>query len=788
MESQTAFILTATYRKREEGTPEVRLFGKTESGAAVILLTHDFEPYFFVKRSDGSLVHRLEADSRVERVEDAYLTYNQVRERCLKVVTRVPSDVADIRDKLKSSGYTVFAADISYPLRFMYDKDLGPYVDFEGDLLNTEENGTEWYYLSDIRPSKKRFDPKLTYLSLDIENSMKREDKMIFCKGWATYDPWTKQINEGCLVGTEEEIIAAGEQLIYDVDPDIITGYNINQYDLPHIKRRANSLNITFNIGRGRGPIWPKYSKDSQDSEEKPSDGDIERWSCDGRIVADAWKLARARFRPKRETLAYVAEELGVGIKMDVDTSKIDEEWKKSRKKVMKYCARDARLALEILLKTEMMLDAQALAEVAMLPMEMCVLPRQSWLVDSRFIRAFDKAGAAVPCMNWDKVKKKKEKIKGALVVEPTGGVYEWLLVLDYKAMYPSIIMGYNLCYTTYVEDDTYGDTFKSPAGALFLKNDRGIVPKVIEELQSERDATKALHAETGKSVYKRVEGAIKILSNAVYGLFTSSFYRFTNKHIGETITALARENITRTIETLASMELSVLYGDTDSVFVQGPEGLGNCKSLGDRLVSELSTGSMKLELEKILKKWFTHGKKKRYIGLVAWPNEGEYYTRGYTSRRGDTFDYQGKVEDDLLREILTGDPAKACEKASKRVVSLLMGEVETERLIITRTVKKEAEYVHPERLPGVRAARKLTEWGYRWIPGTKLSWIVTDGSKTPIVVEPWIEGRHRPTPDLTYYARRIVETIKDITAVFGYDKNGLYSGTKPTSLFDFGG
>jgi DNA polymerase I len=789
MESANVFLLTGSYINIEKSVPEIRLFGRTSNGDSICLTTTDFHPYFYVRTKSSGVKFLLQLDERVTNIEEVELKVpkkgNPHLEPFLKITTRLPHDVPQIRRTLQDAGHEVYAADVLYHLRFLYDNGLGAFISVKGNYINDTDISVKGNYINDTDRVKtmvveewgtcEPFDPHLTYLSIDIENSMEREDKKIFCIGWSFKDG---EITEnGCIYGQEVEILQALVRLINEYDPDVITGYNINQYDLPHIARRAGSTDVSLSFGRDGTSPRPKYlGRAKRNDSGELADSDIERWLCNGRVVADAWKIARFTWHPKRETLRFVADSLGLAPKLDVDTAQIDDEWRRNRKKVREYCTHDAELALDILLESNMMFDARFMAEKAMLPLEFCILPKQSWLLDSLLIRRFDAQGWAVPCMQWGT--KVESKIKGAHVVQPEAGVYDWVFLLDFKAMYPSIIISDNMCYTTHIKDDK------------FTSKRVGLVPELMGELQDERDQAKKEHKVTGETYWDRIQWALKILSNAVYGLFTSAFYRFTNRHIGESITAHARRNIRYVLEALESSGYRVLYGDTDSVFVQGKGVEEACRCEADDISRSLTDGSMILELEKVFERWFTHGKKKRYVGYIYWPDDlrGQRYTRGYEVRRGDTFTYQDSVLSELLNGIVgmghDSDPEEACKGASRAVTDLLKGKVETEELIITKTVYPEDKYKNPDSMMGVRAARKLMAYGYRWIPGTKLSWVVTDGSKTPMVVEPWIPTRvEKPIPDLTYYARRVVDTVVDITAVFGYDRDGLYSGTKPTTL-----
>jgi DNA polymerase I len=105
---------------------------------------------------------------------------------------------------------------------------------------------------------------------------------------------------------------------------------------------------------------------------------------------------------------------------------------------------------------------------------------------------------------------------------------------------------------------------------------------------------------------------------------------------------------------------------------------------------------------------------------------------------------------------------------------------------VISRTCKGLDAYENPERQANIQTAKKLIAMGYEFIPGMKVSWIVTDSSKTPQVVEPYISGKEfTARPDYKYYAERLSQTASRITEVFGWTEKDLMSGMQQSTLFD---
>src|SRR3990172_5607050 len=188
------------------------------------------------------------------------------------------------------------------------------------------------------------------------------------------------------------------------------------------------------------------------------------------------------------------------------------------------------------------------------------------------------------------------------------------------------------------------------------------------------------------------------------------------------------------------------------------------------------------------MRPFFTQGKKKRYAGNVVWPKE-EFVVRGYEIRRTDAFELQSVAQREIFDLILKGDTNGAVDRAKELVQAVRRGTVPLapgnrepiEMLVISRTVKEEGSYVNPESMTNVQAFRKLKERGQEVVYGMKVSWIVTDGDRTPQEVEPFISGMPVTVePDWDYYARRLSQTLSYVTEVYGWDEKSLLAGALP--------
>ncbi|HNU34974.1 MAG TPA: DNA polymerase domain-containing protein [Methanomassiliicoccales archaeon] len=777
-------LLTASYSKGDNDGIIVELFGKTRDGRSITLRKTGFRPYFHVAAPPEDVLPYVQGKDDFLTIEpvDLFLINKGRVQNCSKVVIKFPWAVPQYRSELKRQGMEVFAADIPFHHRFIYDNDLPACFTARGEEVKgdyTTDLVVNLRGFTEIPP----FTPKLKILSFDIENSI--TDETIYTICYVIKDEGGIRAGEP-VIGTEKEMIERFSEVIQMEDPDVITGYNIDGYDIPFIMERAKKYGID-ELKWGRDHSTPRRVMNKF-------------WRCTGRLIADAWWAVKIEIKPKQETLNAVSksllgeEKLDVDMKMkvgeDYDPRAIDKEWLNNRDKVLAYCTRDAELALKILGKVGRIRKGMDLAAVSRMPVDDVLNSGSSQLIDAIMIRAADRHApqVAVPLTgNYDD--DEENAIEGGYVHEISPGVYHWVCVLDFKSMYPSLIISRNICFTT--RDDR--GTIVSPLGVHFLSKEQqpGILPSILADLMRRRDETKAL-AKRAKDpeeahYYDGLQGAIKILMNSFYGVFASSFYRFTDRSIGGSITAFARETTKGIIKSLTDEGVNVIYSDTDSIFVQSPhDDLEGSLEFGKELAARFSKEGGSLEFEKIMEPLFSHGKKKRYVGRMVWPKE-ELVIRGYEVRRTDSFDLQSESLMTVFEFIMDGNTDEAVKAARGYVQDTLAGKVPLEKLVISKGCRKFSEYANPDAQATVQTAKKLMEMGYEFVPGMKVSWIVTNFRKKPQEVQPYISGQEFTyTPDYRYYAERLAQTLSRATEVFGWGEKDLLNGNQQASLFDY--
>jgi len=863
-------IVSGSYQSLE-GKPYrtiVELWCRTRSGHSVTLLVEGLRPYMVVAQP-GRPQPASEAASGLDFLRDMaeVVDITPIGDKWTpvgqkphwRVEATQPYVVPRLRKRIQNS-WEVTSADILFVQRLLLDCDLGPHIVARGEVLwasdrapaecrdnNTDDRDTaagriakaggSGLYPTDMVVSctledlakAEPFRTPFVSFSFDLETSIK--SNRILCAA-AVIDRDGER-SEYTFRGEEGDIMEGLTSLVRSEDPDIITGYNIDNFDLPRMEERADVLagrskmEAAVLYGWGRVPMLQ-----SENKRLFPSRQQNRVWRIPGRIPLDAWWQARQTLKPQRESLSYVSKLLWPEDedkhKLDIDASQMDREWAERPDEVLEYCVRDTVLPLDILGHLQSVARKEALASVSLTTVETASVGTTSQWIDSLVIRLADRSNVAVPTTNSGP--RRRDQIAGGYVHEVDAGISPWVVVLDFKSMYPSIMIANNICSTTLVRDDSTDGSYNiSPTTQTRYrsKDERvGLVPHLLEQLMQSRDkhkaaltAARAAGDEAEAFLQDQLQYAIKILMNSFYGVFASNFYRFTHADLGASITEWARHNIRDIIAQVENDGHEVVYSDTDSIFVRAPvdkeapinrpdeaeasivewEGAkGETLQFGERLAERFTREGAELEFETALSAFFSHGAKKRYVGRVVWPRE-EMLIRGYEVRRTDSFALLTSTMTEMFEMILGGEEWAAVEM-TKAVIDDVKGrKVDAADLVISRsckgtlrrngTVDFSKVYDNPDGLPYVRAAKERIRRGLPFTPGMKVGYIVINAKSSPMIVEPWLVDEIDEDPpkyDPDYYARRLAKSLGRITEAFGWSEAELLSGSRQQSIFDF--
>ena len=533
------------------------------------------------------------------------------------------------------------------------------------------------------------------------------------------------------------------------VDPDVLGGWSVVNFDIDFLERRARALGVPFLLGRGAEPATVL----------QPSAAGAPRVArVPGRAVLDGIDLMKATFRTFDSfSLDNVAHELlGTGKLITPEADKLAEInrlFVHDKPALADYNLRDCTLVNEILAHASLVEFAVRRASLTGLPVDR--LGGAASAFDNLYLPTLHRRGHVAP----DVVRREGATGgPGGHVMDSVPGLYRDVLVLDFKSLYPSIIRTFlvdPLGLALGADDETAVPGF---LGARFAR-DGHILPAMIDELWAARDAAKAAHDAP-------LSQAIKIIMNSFYGVFGTTACRFYDERLVTSITRRGQEIITTTRERVEAAGHRVIYGDTDSLFVQLDAG-GDTRALGEALAAELNLwwrheirarfaleSRLELECETHYERFLMPtvrgmptGSKKRYAGLVRDADgEPRLVVKGLEAARSDWTPLARDFQRELFRRVFL-DLAWE-EHVRETVERLRAGELDG-ALVYRKRLRRESGDYRRSVPVHVQAARKLERPG-RWI-----RYVVTRNGPEPVealVSEPdhehYLERQLAPAAD----------------------------------------
>lgn len=535
-----------------------------------------------------------------------------------------------------------------------------------------------------------------------------------------------------CEFTKEDEMLRQWTKFVQEVDPDVIIGYNISNFDFPYLLERAETLKVK------EFPFWTRIQGLKSEAEstninsKQMGNRDTMSTNTNGRIQLDLLQLIQRDHQLRSYTLNSVCAHFLGEQKEDVHHTMITELFNgtpESRRRLALYCLKDAFLPQRLMDKLMCLVNYTEMARVTGVPFNYLLSKGQQAKVLSQLYRKAAEQALIIPNLEHAGGDS-GEQYEGATVIEPNKGFYkEPVATLDFSSLYPSIMMAHNLCYTTLTsmdavtrlklkKDEEYHVT---PNGDVFVKPSirRGLLPKIFEDLLGARkQAKKELASETDpfkKAVLNGRQLALKISANSVYGITGATIGKLPCLPIASSVTSYGRQMIEATkthVEsryTIAngySHDAHVIYGDTDSVMVKfGPKDLSEVMKLGQEAaeyVSEKFIKPIKLEFEKVYFPYLLINKK-RYAGLY-WTNPNKYDkmdTKGIETVRRDNCRLVSTVIETVLKTILIDQDEDGAQSYVKNTISdLLQNKIDMSNLVITKALSKEkyaAKQAHVE-------------------------------------------------------------------------------------------
>lgn len=711
------FLLTRQWIETDQGLDLVYWIA-AEKGPLKITLTGQ-EAVFFVAAAELHQTLKILASMGGWRHAAVKLENFELKP-VVALYCRSQRMLLNARTRLMQSGITPLEADIRPTDRYLMERFITGPLAAEGPVQQAT------CFTSMLNPVIRadQFHPALKIVSLDIETSvtdntlysiavMSEQESRVFMVAEENSE---SEMIEYLL--DEKSVIASFLTWIEMVDPDVLIGWSLVNFDLWFLQERADRLRLPFDLGRNRESL--KWRKSAGNSARRFV-------VIPGRIAMDGIELLRAAtYNFESFSLEVVARQLlGRGkLIEDVDQrgAKIEELFRSDKQALAEYNLEDCRLVWEIFKKTDLIDLAVERARLTGLEMER---PGGSVAAfDYLYMPRLHRRGFVAPAIPNDLV---NAGSPGGYVFNSMPGIYEHVIVLDFKSLYPSIIRTFNVDPLAMIEAQRSGCTDEQSIpgfeGARFSR-DLFLLPTIIADLWVARDEAKRHHNGS-------LSQAIKIIMNSFYGVLGSTGCRFFNPKLVSSITMRGHEIILKTRDLIEEKGYAVIYGDTDSVFIwlKGVDSNQMVDEIGNRLVDELNRwwrqelrnrfaveSCLELEFETHYHKFLMptvrgsgKGSKKRYAGMIeteatADAHHYKLVFKGLESVRSDWTQLARGFQQELYRKVFMDEPYE--EFIQVTVQSVLNGECD-EDLIIRKRLRRKLQNYQKNVPPHAQAAKK---------------------------------------------------------------------------------
>jgi DNA polymerase-2 len=768
------FILQPTYRI-ESGRPVVMLFGTLESGGSFLVRDSRQTPHFWVREADAERARSLGATV----LEDGPRRLSLRGERVLRVDVRTPPDAPPIRDRLIAAGIRCYEADVRFAYRYLIDRGIRGCLEIRGE--GRPDRGANLVFENpEVRPSD--WTPRLSVLSLDIETDPRAERLLsIALVGCGASEvllltPPGSDCPSGAIpFENERDLLRAFVRRVHELDPDILTGWNVVDFDLSVLHRMADRHQVSFSIGRVPGTVRirpPAFPRGSS------------RALVPGRVVLDGIQLVRGAFvRLEGYSLNAASREIlgkGKTITGTERAAEILDAFRHDRPRLVEYNLNDARLVLEILEKLHLVELAVERSRLTGMPPDRVGASIASF--DFLYLSELSKRGIVAPTVTG--AGGPDTPTAGGHVLEPAPGLFRNVLVLDFKSLYPSIIRTFQIDPLGYLPaPSTADDPIVAPNGAAF-RREPGILPQMLDDLFPRREAAKA----AGDKVASQ---AIKILMNSFYGVLGTNACRFASPALANAITGFGREILLWSKTRIERYGHEVLYGDTDSLFVRSglddPESsreLG--KQIATRLTRDLSEyvrrgwrveSRLELELERLYLRLLlpavrhgAAGARKRYAGLVGEPGQERVVFTGMEVVRRDWTELAKRVQRELYARLFSDRPV---DSYLREVVADLREGRFDDALVYRKSLRKDLDDYTATTPPHVAAARKMKER-----PRFVVEYVITEDGPEPAA------ERVSPIDHEHYVQKQIRAVAEPVLSVLGLEFDRVVGDDTQLRLF----
>jgi DNA polymerase I len=503
--------------------PVVHVFGRTEDREAEHVRVLGFEPYFYAP-TEGLDDDALDRDV-ITRTESGYESIRG--EDLTKICTRTPRDVGQIRDE-----FDHYEADILFPNRLLIDKDINGGVRVPERRL---ENGAIQVPHDELEPVEASAPLRVDTFDIEVDDRSgfpeDGEEPIVCLTSHDSYRDeyvaWLYEAPEGNGVtpdaldgydaltdGADVDVRAFEDEAamldafltyIEKTDPDVLTGWNFEDFDAPYLIDRLDVVD-----GRTDRDL---------DSERLSRIDEV--WRSDwggptvkGRVVFDllyAYKRTQFTELESYRLDAVGEQELGVG--KERYSGDIGDLWEADPERLLEYNLRDVELCVELDRKRDIISFWEEVRTFVGCKLEDAPTPGDA--VDVYVLHKVH-GDFALP----SKGQADAEEYEGGAVFDPITGIKENVSVLDLKSLYPMCMVTTNASPETKVDPEDYdGDTYHAPNGTHFRKEPDGVIREMVDELLEERERKKARRNDHDPDSqdyeqYDRQQAAVKVIMN----------------------------------------------------------------------------------------------------------------------------------------------------------------------------------------------------------------------------------------------------------------------------------
>ena len=765
------FVLTRHWRDTPSGV-EVEFWLATDEGPQHVRLPVQTS-VAFMPQAQRAQVEALVQDER--NIELRELALRDFHSRpVLGLYSQQHGQLIDIAQRLRRAGVEVFEADIRPPERFLMERFITAPVSFSG------QPQTDGPLLDTRMKPHPDYRPRLKLVSLDIETSAQGDLYSIALEGCGQRQVYMlgKATDADTPVDFDLEFCATRGDLLLRLnhwmalhDPDAIIGWNVVQFDMRILHEHARRLGIPLLLGRGGSEMqWREHG----------SRNNHYFASAAGRLIIDGIESLRsATWSFTSFSLENVAQTL-LGEGKDISTpyqrmDEINRMFAEDKPALARYNLKDCELVTRIFHKTELLTFLLERASVTGLEAD-----RSGGSVAAfyhLYMPLMHRQGYVAPNLGDNP----PQASPGGFVMESQPGLYESVLVLDYKSLYPSIIRTFLIDPLGLIEGLREPDDEHSVPGfrgARFSRT-RHCLPAIIEQIANGREVAK-------REKNAPLSQALKIIMNSFYGVLGSSGCRFFDTRLASSITLRGHEIMLKTRALIEAQGYSVIYGDTDSTFVwlRSEHSEADAARIGRELVQHVNqwwqahvrdeyglVSALELQFETHYSRFLMptirgaeEGSKKRYAGLVMRPDgQAEMVYKGLEAVRSDWSPLAQQFQQALYLRIFNRQPYQ--DYVRDFVQRTLAGQHD-EWLIYRKRLRRPLSDYERNVPPHVRAARLADEYNdqqgrpRQYQNGGYISYVITVAGPQPL------ENRTAEV-DYDHYLTRQLQPVADAILVF---------------------